>query len=247
MTRAYVEPVVVLQKQRPLAGVDRRRDRRRLDDVLRVSVILRLGHIKAFSGMDVSLYGDLMDEKEREAMIHAVSDPLHGETFSLQAYISKRGGVEALPIKRAMDEYSAASGQSTSYAVKSNPVFFGIPPAIYGDKSPHEISATIVAHSLPLATCEAEVRRLCAESIGAVRVIRMLIDDTRTGMFNGTAVIEFIDATASSKAIAQGILGGKIRSIRKSEFEELTTGPFPGLDLGPIDYQLQNQIAAGLV
>lgn len=61
----------------------------------------------------------------------------------------------------------------------------------------------------------------------------MHVDDVKSGLFSGTAVIEFLDDDSASKAVAQGILGCRARSVSEQEYMSLTSGEWPMLEYGP--------------
>ena len=195
--------------------------------------------------MEVSLYGDLMDEDEREDMIQGLADPLFGESFSLASYITRKGGIDAIPSRRqAGSEFSASAGKAESYTIRSNPVFYGIPPPVYSDMSPHNSEAIVIVHNLPSSTNEADLRRNCADSIGHLRVVRMLISDPSTGVFCGTVILEFQTTESAEKALSLGVTGHQARRPTRRELDFFISGSFPPLDLGPLDFTIQQRITA---
>ena len=190
--------------------------------------------------MDLSLYGDFLSDEERAELADDITDPLFGERFSLAACIAKKGGIEALPTKRAGGgEFSMTAG---SYSVHSTPVFFGIPPASYAERSDHDPEAIAIVRDLPLGTTEAEIRKVCSEQFGGIRVVRILIDDPRSGQSAGAALLEFSTRIGSEKALKNGLLGGRIRRVSHKEFAEISKGDLSVLDLGPFPFQLQQTL-----
>jgi hypothetical protein len=61
----------------------------------------------------------------------------------------------------------------------------------------------------------------------------MHVDDVKSGLFSGAAVIEFLDDDAASRVVTQGILGCRARSVSEQEYMSLTSGEWPMLEYGP--------------
>jgi len=61
----------------------------------------------------------------------------------------------------------------------------------------------------------------------------MHVADPRTGIFSGTAVIEFSDEATAQKACRHMIASCSTRLVNQAEFTSLTAGEWPMLEYGP--------------
>ena len=77
------------------------------------------------------------------------------------------------------------------------------------------------------------LKKECIERVGRPRFIYMHVSDVKSGLFSGTAVIEFADEESATKAVSEGILGKRVRGVTDEEFSSLTSGEWPMLSYGP--------------
>lgn len=80
---------------------------------------------------------------------------------------------------------------------------------------------------------DSEIRRFCLEHFGRPKYLYMHVGDTKTGLFSGTCVIEFSEATLAEKAIRVGVCSCVGRAVNSAEFDSLTSGEWPMVEYGP--------------
>jgi hypothetical protein len=99
--------------------------------------------------------------------------------------------------------------------------------------SAHSPECVVLVSNLPTTTTDSGLKRECIESVGRPKFIYMHVNDSRTGVFSGAAIIEFSDPAFATKACDTGVLSCPVRRVTTGEFESLTMGDWPMLDYGP--------------
>jgi hypothetical protein len=122
---------------------------------------------------------------------------------------------------------------SHQYSIPVSKILVGPPPEGTIIKSTHIPNTLVVVSGLPQTVTDSNLKRECTESVGRPKYIYMHVADPRTGIFSGTAVVEFQEESAASNACASGILSCKVRPVTQQEFESLTSGDWPMLEYGP--------------
>lgn len=109
----------------------------------------------------------------------------------------------------------------------------GPPPESAAATDPHRKSTIVLVQGLHFSITDSHLKKECIERVGRPRFIYMHVSDIKSGLFSGTAVIEFTDEESVTKALSQGILGNRVRSVSDEEFSSLTSGEWPMLNYGP--------------
>jgi hypothetical protein len=109
----------------------------------------------------------------------------------------------------------------------------GPPPESAAVSGPHDISCIVVISGLPFDTTDSVLKRECIETVGRPKFIYMHVSDHLTGMFSGTAVIEFSNKSNAESACNSGIMGASVRIVNPVEFAALTSSEWPMLEYGP--------------
>ena len=153
-------------------------------------------------------------------------DPLRGEVFRLSSYLHAQivpGFHRAMPQSVGINEYTIAMSR----------VLVGPPPESTTRGGSHNAKTVVLVSGLLPNLTDAQLKRECIETIGRPRFIYMHVSDVKSGLFSGTAVIEFVDAESANKALSGGIAGFRVRPVTDEEFASLTSGDWPMLEYGP--------------
>jgi hypothetical protein len=153
-------------------------------------------------------------------------DPLRGEIFRLSSYLHAHAAASFHRIARP-----PLSAGVNEYTIAMSRILVGPPPE--WTKGPHRASSIVLVSNLPSALTDAQLKKECIESLSRPRFIYMHVADIKTGIFSGTAVIEFADDESATKAIRSGVGGCRARAIAEQEFSSLTSGEWPMLEHGP--------------
>ena len=156
---------------------------------------------------------------------HDSSDPLRGEVFRLSTYLA---GTGYMPRSRS---YPVQSG--TEYTISMSKILVGPPPESASLKSLHMQSCIVLVSNLPSSLTDAAIKRECIETVGRPRFIYMHVADPRTGLFSGTAVIEFSDESHAKSLCNSGLFSQSVRPISDQEYVSLSSGSWPMLEYGP--------------
>jgi hypothetical protein len=154
------------------------------------------------------------------------SDPLRGESFRLSAYITGAG-----LITRTRND--AAATFVSEYTISLSKILVGPPPESTSLKTEHKPSCIVVVSNLKFTVTDAAIKRECIETAGRPRFIYMHVSDPRTGLFSGTAIIEFSDENHASQLCRSGLFSSPVRLVSETEFSSLTSGDWPMLEYGP--------------
>ena len=98
---------------------------------------------------------------------------------------------------------------------------------------PHPNDCIVIVSGLPSNTTDSKLKKECIETIGRPKFIYMHVSDAKTGIFSGTAVIEFSDESLASKAVSASIASCSTRRLNPQEYASLTEGDWPMLEYGP--------------
>jgi hypothetical protein len=113
-------------------------------------------------------------------------------------------------------------------------IFVGPPPESAAAAGPHNQGTIVVVSNLPFTTTDASLKKDCLEVLGVrPKFVYMHVADRKTGMFSGTAVVEFPDAASAAKAVSTRVHACPTRLASAQEFESLTAGDWPMLEYGP--------------
>ncbi len=153
------------------------------------------------------------------------SDPLRGEIFKLSTYLV---GTGSLPRSRA---FPAQAG--SEYTISLSKILVGPPPESTPLKTPHMQSCIVLVSNLQPSMTDATIKRECIETVGRPRFIYMHVADPRTGLFSGTAVIEFSDENHAKSLCQLGLCSKSVRPISDQEYTSLSSGEWPMLEYGP--------------
>ena len=160
-------------------------------------------------------------------LAHDTSDPLRGEVFKLSTYLIGAGYLQRtrtlpLPLQSGAE-----------YTISLSKILVGPPPGSTSLKTPHVQSCIVLVSNLSSAVTDAAIKRECIETVGRPKFIYMHVADPRTGLFSGTAVIEFSDESHAKSLCQSGLFSQPVRLISQTEFTSLTTGEWPMLEYGP--------------
>lgn len=162
------------------------------------------------------------------------SDPLRGEVFKLSSYISL-GGFH-LRSRAPLQNVSAHE-----YTISLSKILVGPPPESAQLKAPHNQSCVVLVSNLQSSVTDAAIKRECIQTVGRPRFIYMHVADPRTGLFSGTAVIEFSDESHAKSLCRSGLLSCAVRVVSDPEYAALTCGDWPMLEYGPPQGVFSNQ------
>ena len=113
-------------------------------------------------------------------------------------------------------------------------IFVGPPPESASVSGPHIQGAIIIVSNLPDTTTDAQLKKECIEVVGArPKFVYMHVADGKTGMFSGTAVIEFSDESSANKAVVTRLSSCPTRIVTAQEYQSLIMGEWPMLEYGP--------------
>lgn len=153
-------------------------------------------------------------------------DPLRGEIFYLTSYLALNGSQS-----RSRAPLQALS--SHEYTISLSKILVGPPPESAQLKTPHKQSCLVLVSNLKPTVTDAAIKRECIETVGRPRFIYMHVADPRTGLFSGTAVMEFTDESHANSVCQTGLFSCPVRPVSDLEYAALTCGDWPMLDYGP--------------
>lgn len=111
-------------------------------------------------------------------------------------------------------------------------ILVGPPPESAAVSAPHPMNCIVLISGLPGSVTDSQLKKECIETIGRPKFIYMHVSDGRTGMFSGTAVIEFSEDSHARKAVSSSVAACVTRAINSQEYASLTEGDWPMLEYG---------------
>ena len=165
-------------------------------------------------------------------------NPLRGEIFMLSNYV-------ASSISSGSRRNSGPPISGEEYTISRmfwyvpcqlfivSKILVGPPPESAAVTGPHLPDCIVVVSGLRATVTDSQLKKECIETIGRPKFIYMHVSDGKTGMFSGTAVIEFFEVSHATKAISVSVSSCPTRSVNPQEFSYLTEGEWPMLEYGP--------------